>query len=82
MMHIIQEIQKLSLEDKIELRDNLDALIRKDKDDAVIVGNLTIPVVALIALLSLMSVPFGQLLILLREGFIKLVNKLMEVWRI
>ena len=36
MMRIIQEIQKLSLEDKIELRDNLDALIRKDKDDAVI----------------------------------------------
>ena len=28
MMHIIQEIQMLSLEDKIELRDNLDALIR------------------------------------------------------
>ena len=49
---------------------------------SVIVGNLTIPVVALIALLSLMSVPFGQLLILLREGFIKLVNKLMKVWRI
>ena len=36
MMRIIQEIQKLSLEDKIELRDNLDALIRKDKDDAII----------------------------------------------
>ena len=34
---------------------------------AVIVGNLTIPVVALIALLSLLSVPFGQLLILIRE---------------
>ena len=49
---------------------------------AAIVGNLTIPVVALIALLSLMSVPLGQLLILLREGFIKLVNKLMKVWRI
>ena len=36
MMHIIQEILKLSLEDKIELRDNLDALIQKDKDDAII----------------------------------------------
>ena len=49
---------------------------------AAIVGNLTIPVVALIALLSLMSGPIGQLLILVREGFIKLVNKLMEVWKI
>lgn len=46
---------------------------------AVIVGNLTISVVALIALLSLLSVPFGQLLILIRDAFLKLVNKLMDL---
>lgn len=46
---------------------------------AVIVGNLTIPVVALIALLSLLSVPCGQFLILIREAFLKVVNKLMDL---
>ena len=46
---------------------------------AVIVGNLTIPVVALIALLSLLSVPFGQLLMLIREAFLKAINKLMDL---
>ena len=46
---------------------------------AAIVGNLTIPVVALIALLSLLSVPFGQLLILIRDAFLKVVNKLMDL---
>lgn len=46
---------------------------------AAIVGNLTIPVVALIALLSLLSVPFGQLLILIREAFLKVINKLMNL---
>ena len=46
---------------------------------AVIVGNLTIPVVALIALLSLLSVPSGQLLILIREAFLKVINKLMNM---
>lgn len=46
---------------------------------AVIVGNLTIPVVALIAVLSLLSVPFGQLLILIRDAFLKVINKLMEL---
>ena len=46
---------------------------------AVIVGNLTIPVVALIALLSLLSLPFGQLLILIREAFLKVINKLMNM---
>ena len=46
---------------------------------AVIVGNLTIPVVALIALLSLLSVPCVQLLILIREAFLKLINKLMDL---
>ena len=46
---------------------------------AVIVGNLTIPVVALIALLSLLSVPCGQLLLLIREAFLKVITKLMEL---
>ena len=46
---------------------------------AVIVGNLTIPIVALIALLSLLSVPFGQLLILIREAFLKVITKLMDL---
>lgn len=46
---------------------------------AVIVGNLTIPVVALIALLSLLSVPFGQLLMLIREAILKVINKLMDL---
>ena len=46
---------------------------------AVIVGNLTIPVVALIALLSLLSVPCGQLLILIREAFLKVITKLMDL---
>ena len=46
---------------------------------AAIVGNLTIPVVALIALLSLLSVPCGQLLILIREAFLKVITKLMDL---
>lgn len=46
---------------------------------AAIVGNLTIPVVALIALLSLLSIPLGQLLILIRESFLKVINKLMNL---
>ena len=46
---------------------------------AVIVGNLTIPVVALIALLSLLSVPFGQVLILIRDAFLKLITKLKDL---
>ena len=46
---------------------------------AVIVGNLTIPVVALIALLSLLSVPCGQLLILIREAFLKVITKIMDL---
>ena len=46
---------------------------------AVIVGNLTIPVVALIALLSLLSVPCGQFLILIRDAFLKVINKLMDL---
>ena len=46
---------------------------------AAIVGNLTIPVVALIALISLLSVPFGQLLMLIREAFLKVITKLMDL---
>ena len=46
---------------------------------AAIVGNLTIPVVALIAFLSLLSVPCGQLLLLIREVFLKVINKLMNL---
>ena len=46
---------------------------------AAIVGNLTIPVVALIAFLSLLSVPCGQLLLLIREVFLKVINKLMDL---
>ena len=46
---------------------------------AAIVGNLTIPVVALIALLSFLSVPCGQLLMLIREVSLKVINKLMNL---
>ena len=46
---------------------------------AAIVGNLTMPVVALIALLSFLSVPCGQLLMLIRELLLKVINKLMDV---
>ena len=46
---------------------------------AAVVGNLTIPVVALIALLSFLSVPLGQLLMLIREAFLKVINKLMNL---
>lgn len=46
---------------------------------AAIVGNLTIPVVALIALLSFLSVPCVQLLMLIREVFLKVINKLMDL---
>ena len=46
---------------------------------AAIVGNLTIPVVALIALLSFLSIPCGQLLMLIREAILKVINKLMNL---
>ncbi|MCQ2219831.1 MAG: hypothetical protein MJZ12_00475 [Prevotella sp.] len=46
---------------------------------AAIVGNLTIPVVAFIALLSFLSVPLGQLLMLIREAILKVINKLMDL---
>ena len=46
---------------------------------AAIAGILTLPVVALIALLSLLSVPCGQFLILIRDAFLKVINKLMDL---
>ena len=46
---------------------------------AAIVGNLTIPVVALIALISFLSIPCGQLLMLIREAILKVINKLMDL---
>lgn len=46
---------------------------------AAIVGNLTIPVVALIALLSFLSIPCGHLLMLIRETILKVINKLMDL---
>ena len=46
---------------------------------AAIMGNLTIPDVALIAFLSLISVPCGQLLMLIREVLLKVINKLMDL---
>lgn len=42
-------------------------------------GNFTLPFIAFSALLSLMSVPFGQLLILLREATLKVINKIMDL---
>ena len=46
---------------------------------AAIVGNLTIPVVALIALLSFIPVPCGQLLTLTRAAILKVINKIMDM---
>lgn len=42
-------------------------------------AKLTLPMVAFSALLSMMSVPIGQLLILVRESFITIINKLMNI---
>ena len=46
---------------------------------ALITGNLSLPVVAFIALLSFLSVPCGQLLILMREALNAIINKLMDL---
>lgn len=43
-----------------------------------IVGRLTIPMVALIAFLSFLSNPLGQLLILARETINAIINRLMD----
>lgn len=45
----------------------------------LVTGNLTLPMVAFSALLSFLSVPLGQLLILIREAFLKVINKLMDL---
>ena len=46
---------------------------------SLVTGECSIPMVAFIALLSFLSVPLGQLLILIREAFLKLINKLMDL---
>lgn len=42
-------------------------------------AKLSLPMVAFIALLSFLSAPIGQLLILIREAFLKVINKLMDL---
>lgn len=42
-------------------------------------AKLTLPMVAFSALLSMMSVPIGQLLILIREAINSIINKLMDL---
>lgn len=42
-------------------------------------AKLTLPMVALIALLSFLSAPIGQFLVFLREGLNKVVNILMDL---
>lgn len=42
-------------------------------------AKLTLPLVAFSALLSMMSVPIGQLLILVREAMIAIINKLTDL---
>ena len=46
---------------------------------SLVTGECSIPVVAFIALLSFLSVPLGQLLMLIREVFLKVINKIMNV---
>ena len=46
---------------------------------SLVTGECSIPMVAFIALLSFLSVPLGQLLILIRDAFLKVINKLMEL---
>lgn len=45
---------------------------------AICTGNFTIPVIAFIAMLSLLSVPIGNLLYLLQDVFVALVNRIEE----
>ena len=42
-------------------------------------AKLSLPMVAFIALLSFLSAPIGQLLILIREAFLKVITKLMDL---
>ena len=46
---------------------------------SLVTGECSIPVVAFIALLSFLSVPLGQLLMLIREAILKVINKLMDL---
>ena len=46
---------------------------------SLIVGTLSLPMLSFIALLSFLSVPIGQLFILIREGMNKIVSQLMEL---
>lgn len=46
---------------------------------SLVAGKCSIPVVAFIALLSFLSVPCGQLLMLIREVLLKVINKLMDL---
>lgn len=46
---------------------------------SLVAGTCSIPVVAFIALLSFLSVPCGQLLMLIREAILKVINKLMDL---
>lgn len=46
---------------------------------SLVTGECSIPVVAFIALLSFLSLPLGQLLMLIREVFLKVINKIMNV---
>lgn len=42
-------------------------------------AKLSLPMVAFIALLSFLSAPIGQLLMLIREAILKVINKLMDL---
>ena len=46
---------------------------------SLVSGKCSIPVVAFIALLSFLSTPLGQLLMLIREAILKVINKLMDL---
>ena len=46
---------------------------------SLVAGKCSIPVVAFIALLSFLSTPLGQLLMLIRELLLKVINKLMDL---
>lgn len=45
----------------------------------LIVGAFTLPYIAMVALLSFLSVPLGQLLILIREALNKAIDKLFSL---
>ena len=47
---------------------------------ALSMGEFSLPVLAYTALLSFLSLPIGQLFISIREGMLKGINKLMELY--